>query len=227
MTDIRLKLLRVGGAPRTTPWNGQQIAVWEGEAIEMFAQYYQADRGVLLTFTPDLPDQFSSLPSPYASASEMGSAWDLRLTTRNNSIKDGDRIINIRFLEERSSYYQDFSILIMDDDFGLSGPTVSTQQPNNGSAPTPQGVPQGNVTTINGTGNTVVNGSGNNVNTTTTVINNVTNNINNGTINNFNFSVGSINIDLSGALQGASKGADSVAGTSGDDVIASGSAKIY
>lgn len=204
--------------------SGQQLSIWEGDSIDLLLNYFGANAGVLITLAANQPDQFSQLPAPYSSPLTSAPGIEFKLTTKENTIRDGDRSIALRLLEERSSSTIDFSLLIKDDDFGLTGPAAgqgSTSGSSTGSA--------SNRTTNNTDGTTIVRGNGNTVNISTTVINNITNiainNTVNDTVNNHNFTLFPQIVNMANAIEGTSRKADIVAGTISDDVIAFGLGK--
>jgi Ca2+-binding RTX toxin-like protein len=192
--------------------NGREFSIWEGKAFSLSA-YYNHERGGSISVISDSSNQFIGMPSVFNSINSLDrSTFTLR--SKDNNIADGDRLVNIIVSNERSGSAVQFSLLIMDDEFGRnqSGASSSTTRLANSSSPSGQ--------SIVGDGNTVINGNGNTVNINKTI----NKNTNNGTINNniFNFNIGTISVDMRNAMQGDSSKSDIVTGTTGDDVIASG-----
>jgi Ca2+-binding RTX toxin-like protein len=199
--------------------NGAQITIWEGESFS-FSAFYNSDRGGSVSILTDNNSEFVGIPSPFNSTNSTGrTAFVLR--SKNNSVRDGDRIVNLIASNDRTGTSVNFSLLIMDDDFGNSRSPSSSLANSSSKNSTPSSSGSQSIT---GDGNTVINGNGNTVNINKTINKNTTNNINNGTINNniINFNIGSISVDLSNAIQGDTRKRDNVTGTDGNDVLASG-----
>ena len=136
------------------------------------------------------------------SATESTESFNLTLTASSSDtvpaqISDGTAVVTIN-----------------DDDTGTGNSTTANINGNNNNVVTGNGNTVSNTTVINNVTNTVNN------NTTTT--NNITNNTTNNVTNTTNNIIGTISVDLSSLIQGATTKSDAISGSASEDVLGAG-----
>jgi len=107
---------------------------------------------------------------------------------------------------------------INDDDTGTGNSTTANINGNNNNVVTGNGNTVSNTTVINNVTNTINNNTTNNTTTTNNITNNTTNNVTN-TTNNI---IGTISVDLSSLIRGATTKTDAISGSASEDVLGAG-----
>ena len=144
------------------------------------------------------------------SATESTESFNLTLTASSSDtvpaqISDGTAVVTIN-----------------DDDTGTGNSTTANINGNNNNVVTGNGNTVSNTTVISNVTNTVNNNTTTTNNITNNTTNNVTNTTNNNVTNTTNNIIGTISVDLSSLIQGATTKSDAISGSASEDVLGAG-----